>query len=38
MLLMDKTALLITILVAFIAVVLVFLRLFFGGQISHWFN
>jgi hypothetical protein len=35
---MDKTALLITLLVAVIALFLVFLRLFFGGQISHWFN
>jgi hypothetical protein len=35
---MDKTALLITALVALIAVSLVFLRLYFGGQLSHWFS
>jgi hypothetical protein len=35
---MDKTALAITFLVAFIAALLVFLRLYFGGQISQWFG
>jgi hypothetical protein len=32
---MDKTALLITFLIAFIAALLVLLRLYFGGQLSH---
>jgi hypothetical protein len=32
---MDKTALVITMLIAFIAALLVFLRLYFGGQMIH---
>jgi len=35
---MDKTALAITILIALIAALLTFLRLFFGGQMNHWFS
>jgi hypothetical protein len=35
---MDKTALVITVLIAFIAALLVVLRLYFGGQMAHWFS
>jgi hypothetical protein len=35
---MDKTALVITLLIAFFALVLVILRLYFGGQMANWFN
>jgi hypothetical protein len=35
---MDKTALAITLLVAFLAVIMVILRLYFGGQMANWFN
>jgi hypothetical protein len=35
---MDKTALAITLLIAFIAALLAFLRLYFGGQMDNWFD
>ncbi len=35
---MDKTALVITFLIAFIAFLMVILRLYFGGQMVNWFN
>ena len=35
---MDRTALAITLLVAFIAALLAFLRLYFSGQMDNWFN
>jgi hypothetical protein len=35
---MDKTALGITLLIAFIAAMLAFLRLYFAGQVDHWFD
>jgi len=35
---MDKTALAVTLLIAFIAAILVLLRLYFSAQMDHWFN
>jgi hypothetical protein len=35
---MDKTALIITVIIAASAALLVILRLYFGGQMDHWFS
>jgi hypothetical protein len=35
---MDKTALIITFVIAASAALLVILRLYFGGQMEHWFG
>jgi len=35
---MDKTALMITFAIAFVAALLVFVRLYFSGAMANWFN
>ncbi len=35
---MDKTAMVVTLLIACTAALLVFMRLFFGGQMDSWFG
>jgi hypothetical protein len=35
---MDKTALAITFLIAFLALLMVILRLYFSGQMANWFS
>jgi hypothetical protein len=35
---MDRVALAITLIIALIAALVTFLRLYFGGQLSNWFT